>query len=117
MSSNESNHYPNLTSDEITKFKEMFAQFEPNGSVDEYTASIHLRELPLVIRSLGFSPTEAELKDMVIEAENIVPPAVPLLDRLRMNKNLSESYFTQYPYIIRFETIQLKFKTRFIFSF
>ena len=87
MSTNESNHYPNLTSDEITKFKEMFAQFDPNGSVDEYTASIHLRELPLVIRSLGFSPTESELKDMVIEAENIVPPAVPLLDRLRI-KNI-----------------------------
>ena len=101
MSSNESNHYPNLTNDEITKFKEMFAQFEPNGSVDEYTASIHLRELPLVIRSLGFSPTEAELKDMVIEAENIVPPAVPLLDRLRMNKNLFELHFTLYPYDLK----------------
>ena len=99
MSLNESNHYPNLTSDEITKFKEMFAQFDPNVSVDEYTASIHLRELPLVIRSLGFSPTEAELKDMVIEAENIVPPTVPLLDRLRM-KNLYASNFTHYCYII-----------------
>ena len=93
MSTNDSTHYPNLTGEEITKFKEMFAQFDPNGSVDEYTASIHLRELPLVIRSLGFSPTEAELKDMVIEAENAVPPAVPLLDRLCM-KNLYDSHST-----------------------
>ena len=68
----------NLTNEEIIKFKETFLQFDPNESKDENTATINIKDLSIVVRSLGFSPTEAELKEMVVEAET----AVPLLDRL-----------------------------------
>ena len=78
MSTNDSSFYPNLTTEEIIKFKETFLQFDPNGSTDENTATINIKDLSIVVRSLGFSPTEAELKEMVVEAES----AVPLLDRL-----------------------------------
>ena len=78
MSTNDSNLYPNLTNEEIVKFKETFLQFDPDGSGDETTATINIKDLSIVVRSLGISPTEAELKQMVVEAE----AAVPLLDRL-----------------------------------
>ena len=78
MSMNENSYCPNLTNDEITRFKEIFLQFESTGSTDETTATINIKDLAIVVRSLGFCPTEAELKEMVIEAET----AVPLLDRL-----------------------------------
>ena len=78
MSTNDSNFYPNLTNEEIVKFKETFLQFDPIGSGDENTATINIKDLSIVVRSLGISPTEAELKQMVVEAE----AAVPLLDRL-----------------------------------
>ena len=78
MSTNDSNFYPNLTTEEVLKFKETFLQFDPNGSADENTATINIKDLPIVVRSLGLSPTEAEVKEMIVEAE----AAVPLLDRL-----------------------------------
>ena len=76
--SNNNELFPNLTNEEIIKFKETFLQFDPTGSGDENTGSITIKDLPIAIRALGFSPTEAELKEMITEAEN----DVPLLDRL-----------------------------------
>ena len=70
--------YPNLTSEEVLKFKETFIHFDPNGSGDENTATINTKDLGVIVRSLGFCPTEAEIKEMISEAES----AVPLLDRV-----------------------------------
>ena len=78
MAYNYSDLYPNLTNEEIIRFKETFFQFDPNENKDENTASIGLKDVAVVVRALGFSPTEAELKEMLIAAEN----DVPLLDRL-----------------------------------
>ena len=78
MAYNYSDLYPNLTNEEIIKFKETFFQFDLNENKDENTASIGLKDVAVVVRALGFSPTEAELKEMLIAAEN----DVPLLDRL-----------------------------------
>ena len=78
MANNNSELYPNLTNEEVIKFKETFLQFDLTGSGDENTGSINIKDVPIVVRALGFSPTEAELKEMITEAEN----DVPLLDRL-----------------------------------
>ena len=45
---------------------------------DENTATINTKDLGILVRSLGFCPTEAEIKEMIVEAET----AVPLLDRV-----------------------------------
>ncbi len=44
MSTNDSNFCPNLTKEEIVKFKETFIQFDPNGSGDENTATINIKD-------------------------------------------------------------------------
>ena len=78
MTTGSNNMYPNLTGEEIIKFKETFIHFDPNGSGDENTATINTKDLGIIVRSLGFCPTEAEIKEMISEAES----AVPLLDRV-----------------------------------
>lgn len=78
MTTGSNNMYPNLTGEEILKFKETFINFDPNGSGDENTATINTKDLGIIVRSLGFCPTEAEVKEMITEAES----AVPLLDRV-----------------------------------
>ena len=80
MTTASNNMYPNLTGEEILKFKETFIHFDPNGSGDENTATINTKDLGIIVRSLGFCPTEAEIKQMISEAES----AVPLLDRVGM---------------------------------
>ena len=49
-----------LTEDEIEDYKEAFSNFDidGNGSIDE-------GELGVVMRSLGYSPTNQQLKDMM----------------------------------------------------
>lgn len=49
-----------LTEDEVEDYKEAFSNFDidGNGSIDE-------GELGVVMRSLGYSPTNQQLKDMM----------------------------------------------------
>ena len=57
MTTGSNNMYPNLTGEEILKFKETFIHFDPNGSGDENTATINTKDLGILVRSLGFCPT------------------------------------------------------------
>ena len=76
MALNEEN-YPDLTNEEVIRFKQTFLQFDSNGGVDE-NGFITLKDLPIVIRAAGFSPTEEELSEMTTKVEN----EAPLLDRI-----------------------------------
>jgi calmodulin len=54
-----------LTEEQIAEIKEVFTLFDKNGD-DTIVAS----ELGTVMRSLGKNPTEAELQEMIKEADN-----------------------------------------------
>ncbi|KAI5058290.1 hypothetical protein GOP47_0026460 [Adiantum capillus-veneris] len=51
-----------LSSDQISEFKEAFSLFDKDGD-----GCITTKELGTVMRSLGQNPTEAELQDMINE--------------------------------------------------
>ncbi|XP_064633952.1 neo-calmodulin-like [Lineus longissimus] len=53
-----------LTEDEITAFQEAFSLFDKDGD-----GSITTKQLGTVMRSLGQNPTEAELQEMIGEAD------------------------------------------------
>ncbi|KAK6127796.1 hypothetical protein DH2020_038505 [Rehmannia glutinosa] len=53
-----------LTDEQIAEFKEVFKLFDKDGD-----GSITSKELGTVLRSLGQNPTEAELQDMIKEAD------------------------------------------------
>ena len=53
-----------LTEEQIAEFKEAFSLFDKNG--DGYISS---DELGTVTRSLGLSPTESEVRDMISEVD------------------------------------------------
>lgn len=53
-----------LTEDQIAEIKEAFALFDKDGD-----GTITTKELGTVMRSLGFTPTEAELQDMINEVD------------------------------------------------
>eukprot|EP00298_Acanthocystis_sp_HF-20_P016902 c21621_g3_i2.p1 GENE.c21621_g3_i2~~c21621_g3_i2.p1 ORF type:complete len:167 (-),score=68.94 c21621_g3_i2:20-469(-) len=50
----------NLTEAEISEFKEAFSLFDKDGS-----STISTKDLGTVMRSLGASPTEAEVQEMI----------------------------------------------------
>lgn len=54
-----------LTEEQIAEFKDAFVQFDKEG-----TGKIATRELGTLMRTLGQNPTEAELQDLIAEAEN-----------------------------------------------
>ena len=54
----------NLTEEQIAEFKEAFSLFDKDGD-----GTITTKELGVVMRSLGQSPTEAELQDMITEVD------------------------------------------------
>ena len=78
MTTEDVESYANLTHEEIVKFKETFLKFDVTGVEDEATSLISIKDLSIVMRSLGFSPTEAELKDIVVQAEK----SIPFLDQI-----------------------------------
>ena len=53
-----------LTEEQIAEFKEAFSLFDKDGD-----GTITTKELGTVMRSLGQNPTEAELQDLVSQAE------------------------------------------------
>ncbi|RID58592.1 LOW QUALITY PROTEIN: hypothetical protein BRARA_F01882 [Brassica rapa] len=53
-----------LTDDQISEFKEAFSLFDKDGD-----GCITTKELGTVMRSLGQNPTEAELQDLMNEAD------------------------------------------------
>ena len=53
-----------LTEEQVAEFKEAFSLFEKDGD-----GTITTKELGTVMRSLGQNPTEAELQDLVSQAE------------------------------------------------
>ena len=53
-----------LTQDEIEQFKEAFSLFDKNGD-----GSVSTSELGTIMRSLGQTPTEAELKDIIANVD------------------------------------------------
>ena len=53
-----------LTEDQIAEFKEAFSVFDKNGD-----GKIIINELGTVLRSLGQTPTEAELQDIIKETD------------------------------------------------
>ncbi|CAA6662762.1 unnamed protein product [Spirodela intermedia] len=55
-----------LTEEQISEFQEAFCLFDKDGD-----GAITLEELATVIRSLGPTPTEEELLDMVEEADEV----------------------------------------------
>lgn len=54
----------NLTEEQIAEFKEAFALFDKDNS-----GSISASELATVMRSLGLSPSEAEVADLMNEID------------------------------------------------
>ncbi|KAF5734060.1 calmodulin [Tripterygium wilfordii] len=54
----------NLTEEQIAEFKEAFSLFDKDGD-----GCITIKELGTVMRSLGQSPSEAELRDMINEVD------------------------------------------------
>lgn len=54
-----------LTEEQVAEFKDAFAQFDKEG-----TGKISTRELGTLMRTLGQNPTEAELQDLITEAES-----------------------------------------------
>jgi calmodulin len=54
----------NLTEEQIAEFKEAFLIFDKDGD-----GSISIKELATVMRSLGQSPTEQELQNMIDEVD------------------------------------------------
>merc|ERR1712003_43207 len=54
-----------LTDEQIAEFKEAFALFDKDGD-----GTITTKELGTVMRSLGQTPTEAELHDMINEVDS-----------------------------------------------
>eukprot|EP00890_Picochlorum_soloecismus_P005479 jgi/Picsp_1/5932/NSC_03289-R1_calmodulin len=57
-----------LTSEQEKEFKEAFALFD-SDDVTADTGTITTKELGVVMRSLGQTPTEAELKEMIEEVD------------------------------------------------
>ena len=57
-------HSASMTSFQFSEFKEAFQLFDKDGD-----GTISTRELGTVMRSLGQSPTAAELQDMIIEVD------------------------------------------------
>lgn len=57
-----------LTDEEIEDYKEAFSNFDKdgNGNIDE-------GELGVVMRSLGYSPTNQQLKDMMAKVRTTIP--------------------------------------------
>lgn len=57
-----------LTDEEIEDYKEAFSNFDKdgNGNIDE-------GELGVVMRSLGYSPTNQQLKDMMAKVRTAIP--------------------------------------------
>ena len=53
-----------LTEEQIAEFKEAFSLFDKDGD-----GTITTKELGTVMRSLGQNPTEAELQDLISQAE------------------------------------------------
>ena len=53
-----------LTPDEVKLYKEAFAVFDKTGR-----GKISIKELGIVMRSMGFNPTEVELTDLIAEAD------------------------------------------------
>ncbi|KAG0668580.1 phosphorylase kinase, delta [Maudiozyma exigua] len=55
---------PNLTADQIAEFKETFDLFDK-----DHSGSISASELKSVMKSLGLSPTDEEVQDLVNEID------------------------------------------------
>ena len=53
-----------LTEDQIAEFREAFALFDKDGD-----GTISSSELEVILKSLGQSPTEEELQDMINEVD------------------------------------------------
>lgn len=53
-----------LTQDQIAEFKEAFSLFDKAGK-----GTVPTKDLGIVMRSLGFNPTEAELQDMMNQVD------------------------------------------------
>eukprot|EP01098_Paradermamoeba_levis_P008009 TRINITY_DN3336_c0_g2_i1.p1 TRINITY_DN3336_c0_g2~~TRINITY_DN3336_c0_g2_i1.p1 ORF type:complete len:173 (+),score=81.40 TRINITY_DN3336_c0_g2_i1:60-521(+) len=54
-----------LTEEQIEEYKEAFSHFDKDGD-----GSITTKELGTVMRSLGLSPTEEDLQEMIKEVDN-----------------------------------------------
>eukprot|EP01103_Thecamoeba_quadrilineata_P000234 TRINITY_DN10191_c0_g1_i1.p1 TRINITY_DN10191_c0_g1~~TRINITY_DN10191_c0_g1_i1.p1 ORF type:complete len:168 (-),score=48.61 TRINITY_DN10191_c0_g1_i1:59-520(-) len=76
-----------LTEEQIAEYKEAFQLFDKDGD-----GSLQLSEVGTVMRSLGQSPTEAELRDILAEIEKQGHKKVDFaLFQTLMAKNLNHS--------------------------
>ena len=86
-----------LTADEIEELKDAFAFFDKDGD-----GTITIKEIGIVMKSLGFNPTEAELQDIVkcidedgngqIEADEFISLMAYKFDKGDTEQCLQESF-------------------------
>ena len=86
-----------LTADEIEELKDAFAFFDKDGD-----GTITIKEIGIVMKSLGFNPTEAELQDIVkcidedgngqIEADEFISLMAYKFDKGDNEQCLQESF-------------------------
>ena len=76
-----------LTQEQIDDYKEAFNMFDKDGN-----GSINLKEIGIVMRSLGQNPTEMELENMISEVDEDKSGSIEFNEFLvMMNKKMADS--------------------------
>ena len=57
--------FGNLTEEQIAEFREAFDIFDQDGD-----GHINVKDFGTVMRSLGFNPSEADIKDMISDVDS-----------------------------------------------